>query len=282
MTGDGDGGGDLLLGHFLDDGIAPVARLAHAKSLVPASTETILPRSAKPDSRARARAVEWRIAPLVALTPLAACSGPLSTLDPAGPAASNIAILWWIMFWGSAVLFVLVMGLFAWAFWRPGALARFSLGQWVVGGGLIMPVIVLIALVTSAFVLGERLIPKPMENQPLRVHAMAHQWNWQFGYDDAEGQTLQLHIPAGTPVDVVVTTSDVIHSFWVPRLAGKIDAIPGHENVLRIEADRPGTYRGVCAEFCGDGHTRMRFTVIAHEPEQYEAARAAAIARAGR
>ena len=214
--------------------------------------------------------------------PLAACSGPLSTLDPAGPAASNIAILWWIMFWGAAALFLLVGALYAFAFYRPQALARFSVGQWIVGGGLIMPTIVLTALVTAAFVLGERLIPKPMEDQPPRVYAMAHQWSWQFGYDDAEGQTLQLHIPAGAPVDVVVTTSDVIHSFWVPRLAGKVDAIPGHENVLRIEADRPGTYRGVCAEFCGDGHTRMRFAVIAHAPEDYEAARAAAIARSGR
>lgn len=186
------------------------------------------------------------------------------------------------MFWGSLVLFLMVGILYALAFRRPKAMARYTVGQWIVGGGLIMPVVVLTALVAAAFVLGERLIPKPMEDEPPRVHAMAQQWSWQFGYDDVEGQTLQLHIPAGMPVDVVVTTSDVIHSFWVPRLAGKIDAIPGHENVLRIEADRPGTYRGVCAEFCGDGHTRMRFTVIAHAAEDYEAARAAAIARSRR
>jgi len=87
-----------------------------------------------------------------------------------------------------------------------------------------------------------------------------------------------LHIPAGQPVDVLVTSSDVIHSFWSPRLAGKIDAVPGHENVVRLTADRPGTYRGVCAEFCGVGHTDMHFSVVAHPPEEYAQALAEALA----
>jgi cytochrome c oxidase subunit 2 len=87
-----------------------------------------------------------------------------------------------------------------------------------------------------------------------------------------------LHLPAGTPVDIVVTSKDVIHAFWVPRLAGKIDAIPGRVNRLRIRADLPGRYEGLCNEFCGLDHANMRFAVIAHRPEDFSAALAQAAA----
>ena len=87
-----------------------------------------------------------------------------------------------------------------------------------------------------------------------------------------------LHLPAGTPVDIVVTSQDVIHAFWVPRLAGKIDAVPGRVNRLRIQADQPGRYEGLCNEFCGLGHAGMRFTVIVHRPEEFSAALAQAAA----
>ena len=81
-----------------------------------------------------------------------------------------------------------------------------------------------------------------------------------------------LHLPAGIPVDIVVTSRDVIHAFWIPRLAGKIDAVPGHVNLLRIQADEPGRYEGLCYEFCGLGHARMRFVVIVHPAEDFSAA----------
>ena len=76
-----------------------------------------------------------------------------------------------------------------------------------------------------------------------------------------------LYIPAGRPVDVIVTAEDVIHAFWVPQLAGKVDAIPGRRNLLRIEADRPGTHEGLCAEFCGLGHAAMRFELVAYDAD---------------
>ena len=123
--------------------------------------------------------------------------------------------------------------------------------------------------------------PEQIERPPLAVQANGRMWVWEFSYPSVEGPSLTtnvLHIPAGEIVDVRVTSSDVIHSFWSPRLAGKIDAVPGHENVVRLTAERPGTYRGVCAEFCGVGHTQMHFTVIAHPPEEYEQALADAIA----
>ena len=84
-------------------------------------------------------------------------------------------------------------------------------------------------------------------------------------------------LPAGTPVDIVVTSRDVIHAFWIPRLAGKIDVIPGRVNVLRIQADAPGRYEGRCAEFCGVGHAGMQFEVVVHPAADF----AAALAQAG-
>lgn len=212
---------------------------------------------------------------------LASCSGPLSTLEPAGPAAESIALLWWIMLFGSIVLFAIVVGLFGLAFIRPAWLSGISARNWIIHGGITMSSVVILLLLVAAFVLGERLIARPLADPPLQVQANGRMWVWEFSYPEADGQPVTmdvLHIPAGQPVDVVVTSSDVIHSFWSPRLAGKIDAIPGHENVVRLTADRPGTYGGVCAEFCGIGHTDMRFSVVAHPPEEYEQALAEALA----
>ena len=197
----------------------------------------------------------------------------MSTLNPAGPAAANIATLWWVMFWGAVVLFVLVIGLLALSFLRPSAIVAVKPAHWIIGGGLIMPVPILIGLLVAALILGEQLLPKPGGIAPLRIEAQASQWQWRFNYPEAPGgaDSEVLHIPAGEPVDVVVTSSDVIHSFWVPRLGGKIDAIPGHANTIRLQADEPGIYRGICAEYCGEGHETMSFVVEAHTPADYEA-----------
>jgi heme/copper-type cytochrome/quinol oxidase subunit 2 len=137
---------------------------------------------------------------------------------------------------------------------------------WIVGLGLAFPMVVLAALLAYGLAVGEGLIPREGADV-IHVGAQARRWVWTFTYDDAPGQETQgtLHIPAGRPVDVAITTTDVIHSFWVPRLAGKLDAIPGHVNILRIEADRPGTYEGVSAEFSGAGYDGFTFTVIAHD-----------------
>ena len=116
---------------------------------------------------------------------------------------------------------------------------------------------------------GERLLPR---GDAVVVEAHAYQWGWRFTHPGGVETEAELHIPAGQPVEVVVSSADVIHAFWVPRLAGKIDAIPGRENRLRIEATEPGRYAGTCAEFCGLGHAVMRFAVVAHAAEEWEAA----------
>jgi len=202
---------------------------------------------------------------------LAGCSGDLSTLDPAGPRAANLATLWWIMLAGSAVLFALVMVLFALVYLRRDWLARLTPGQWIIGGGLIMPIPVLVGLTGTALVLGEQLLPHG--EVEVRVAAEGRQWDWTFSYPDAPGVEPGniLHLPAGMPVDIIVTSADVIHSFWVPRLGGKIDAIPGHTNVIRLQADAPGTYWGQNAEYNGVGHDNMIFQVHVHSPEDFTA-----------
>jgi cytochrome c oxidase subunit 2 len=213
---------------------------------------------------------------------LCGCAGPYSTLDPSGPAAASIARLWWVMLAGSVVLFALMLGLFAMAWLRPGFGRALAPQRWVLLGGLALPAVVLVPLVAYALVAGERLLPLPGINPP-RIEVHAERWGWTMRYPDHGGVVGKgvLHLPAGVPVDLVVTSSDVIHSLWIPRLAGKMDAIPGRVNVLRLQADTPGRYAGECAEFCGTGHGGMRFDVIVHPAADFAAALAAPGATAG-
>ena len=209
----------------------------------------------------------------VTLGTLSGCTGDLSMLDPGGPAAQSIATLWWVMLITFTAIFVFVMTLLALAL-RPAGSGIFpALAErvWIIGLGLVFPAVILLSLLAYGLWIGERLIPRA-GGEVTRIEAEARSWAWRFTYDGDAGRTTQdvLHIPAGRPVDIAITTADVIHSFWVPRLAGKLDAIPGHVNVLRIEADAPGTYAGLSAEFSGRGYDNHRFTVIAHGPEDWQ------------
>ncbi|MDH4441592.1 MAG: cytochrome c oxidase subunit II [Rhizobium sp.] len=197
----------------------------------------------------------------------------MSALDPAGPYAGAIADLWWLMLAGSTLIFALVIMLFGLVLYRPGFGRSLSPRHWMLFGGLLLPVPVLLALMVYGMAKGEYLIGA-WQNEPVvtRVEAHASMWNWEFRYPDvgdAVSSTGILHVPAGVVVEVSATSTDVIHSFWIPRLAGKIDAIPGHTTRLRIKADTPGRYGGVCAEYCGTGHAAMSFTVEAHPPGAY-------------
>lgn len=143
---------------------------------------------------------------------------------------------------------------------------------WIWGFGLGFPMVTLAALTGYGLVIGERLLPRPTPGL-VTVGAEARQWVWTFRYADDPDRLTEgvLHIPAGRPVDVRITSLDVIHSFWVPQLAGKLDAIPGHVNTLRIEAARPGTYAGQSAEFSGTGYAGHVFSVTAHDPASWAA-----------
>ncbi|MHA6723912.1 cytochrome c oxidase subunit II [Sphingomonas sp. RS2018] len=187
----------------------------------------------------------------------------MSTIDPAGPHAASVARLWWIMLAGATLLALLVFVLLAAAFRRRGrGVARE--GLWLGWLGLAMPCAVLAALLVYALLLGGRMLPTAAPDT-VTIGVEARRYAWAFTYPGRASTENVLHIPAGRPVDLSITATDVIHSVWVPRLAGKMDAIPGHTNTLRIVAARPGTYRGECAEYCGVGHREHGFTVVAHD-----------------
>lgn len=204
-----------------------------------------------------------RRAPLILPVALGGCAGPLSTLDPGGPIASDIAGLWWAMLIGAGVLTLFVLGLLTIGWGRARAI---NARLWTQGLGVWFSLAILTVILGAGLWVGERILPRADGSTTVQAHAL--QWGWQFSYTDATGaeveSTYTLHIPAGQPVDVLVTSEDVIHSFWVPQLAGKIDAIPGRVNRARLQADAPGTFAGLCAEFCGVGHAHMRFDVVAH------------------
>lgn len=217
----------------------------------------------------------WAIAALAAS--LAGCdsAGPLSALDPAGPGAAPITRVWWVMFWGSMVLTagLTTLGLLAALRRRRGPAPEEGEARgrrWLVGGGLVLPGVVIAALLWWGMRAGHALLPLPGAGPVFTVEVVARQWQWEVHYPQhplAPRERNQIRIPAGQPVDVRLRTADVIHGFWVPRLGGKLDAIPGRTNVIRLQADAPGIYRGVCAEYCGTGHARMAMEVHAHPPE---------------
>jgi cytochrome c oxidase subunit 2 len=141
--------------------------------------------------------------------------------------------------------------------------------RWLIWGGIVLPLILLaIAFGSTIQTLAAMTAPK---DTPLSIHVTGRQWWWQVDYHDQGIATAnELHIPVGVPVEIVLQTGDVIHSFWVPQLHGKMDAIPGRINTLTIQADEAGTYRGECAEYCGLQHAHMGFMVIAESQEAFD------------
>ncbi|MFN4183373.1 MAG: cytochrome c oxidase subunit II [Hyphomonas sp.] len=198
---------------------------------------------------------------------LAGCAGELSVLAPEGPAAAQVAELWWVMLAGAVLIFAGVMALALYAF-KPTRGAGPSPKLLLIGGGLIFPVVTMIALLIWALMRGEQLVARE-NSEFLTLNAHSAQWSWSFSYPAGETTEGVLHVPAGEPFLVRITSEDVIHSFWVPRLGGKMDAVPGRTNLLVLRADRPGIYRGICAEYCGIGHTQMVFEVHAHPRDIY-------------
>jgi len=148
--------------------------------------------------------------------------------------------------------------------------ARFA-SRWIVGLGVVLPAVLLVGVLVIS-VSTMRSISRAAPRGSTIIEVVGYQFWWAATYPD-EGVTVanELHIPAGEPVELRITSADVIHSFWVPELHGKLDGLPETTNTLTIEADEPGVYGGVCAEFCGIQHANMGFLVIADEPSDYDA-----------
>jgi cytochrome c oxidase subunit 2 len=142
---------------------------------------------------------------------------------------------------------------------------------WVVVGGAVLPALV----ITAVWLLTVRslgVLAGPTAPAALRIDVIGHDWWWEVRYPHHGFTTAnEIHIPVGQPVQLVLTSTDVIHSFWVPQLQGKMDLTPGRVTTLWLRADSPGEYRGQCAEFCGVQHAKMAFLVIAQPPDQFDA-----------
>lgn len=218
-----------------------------------------------------------RTAGLLLPLALAGCTGELSSLDPVGPAATATSLLWWGMFGYFTLVLIFIVVLWFYAMRRdPGDLdhpgAQRVNNRWVFWGGLVLPGVSVVAVLAFGLPAGYSMLPvPPEEGEAVQVHVTGHQWWFEVTYPDTDirldGRVV---IPAGVPIDFHLGSADVIHAFWVPRLGGKLDMVPGHINVLRLQADEPGTYRGICAEFCGRDHAHMRFEVEAVPPDEFE------------
>jgi len=200
---------------------------------------------------------------------LFACEGPQSALAPAGRAADRIADLFWGMTIGGAIIWlaVVALALYAMSDARP-VFAERAANRLIVVGGVVLPTIVLAGSLVYALSLLPDLLAPAGDGAP-RVRITGEQYWWRVRYLREDGGVElanELRLARGTPVELELESRDVVHSFWVPSLAGKVDMIPGRRTRLRLDPTRTGVYRGVCAEYCGTSHAFMALRVVVSEP----------------
>jgi cytochrome c oxidase subunit 2 len=222
---------------------------------------------------------------LAAPTPVP--EAPHRVLDAMGPQAAHIVDLWRLFVVVCAVVFGLVLAVLLVALWRaprateqaPPDLSS-TLGpergpRRTVTAAVAVSTLLLLALVVAS-VFTDRALARLSLVDAVNIEVTAHQWWWSARYVNGPVSDLvetanEIHVPVGRPVVVTLNSDDVIHSLWLPNLAGKRDLIPGRTSVVAFRADRPGTYRGQCAEFCGYQHALMGLLVVADPPEQFQA-----------
>jgi cytochrome c oxidase subunit 2 len=219
-------------------------------------------------------------AALVVAVSAAGCGGQQSIVAPRSHQTHVIALVWWWMLGASVVVFAGAAGLLVLAFARRrkeglpvfGKRERVAEGM-VIVFGILVPLVVLLALFGATDIYAIRYTQAPAAGSTrMTVDVVGHQWWWEVRYPGSSAVTAnEVHIPTGERVQVVATTADVIHSLWVPRLARKIDMIPGRENRILLETPDAGTYLGQCSEFCGLQHAHMRLTVVAQAPASFQA-----------
>jgi cytochrome c oxidase subunit II len=203
------------------------------------------------------------------------CGGVQSTLNPAGREAERIAVLFWWMTCSAVVIWLAVIALTiyaarAWSEARNQRRDRFL----IIGGGAVIPTVVL----TVLLVYGLAPIPvllAPAPEGSLRIIVSGEQWWWRVRYFPPGGQAFELaneiRLPVGEPVQFQLDSPDVIHSFWIPSLAGKMDMIPGRVTYLAVQPTKTGVFRGACAEYCGTSHAMMNFYVEVMKKEDFSA-----------
>lgn len=209
------------------------------------------------------------------LMALEGCSGEQSAFAGLGPVSSRISLLMWIMFIAAVLITALICLLLLVSLAGPSRW-RYKLAREksVVWGGIVFPVVTLSALLIYGFSvlrMGEKL---SRSQEPVRISVVGEQWWWRVIYRQADGRTTEsaneVRVPVGRLVEIELSSADVIHSFWLPAYAGKVDMIPGRINKLHFIADKPGIVRGQCAEYCGGAHALMAFYTVALAPDDYE------------
>jgi len=215
--------------------------------------------------------------------------------DPLGPQARSAADIYWIMFVAAVIVLVIVDGGLVYAGLkfrdRPGHVAKQFHGHNVLE--LLWTVIPTFMVISFSVLSFQKLtVMNDMSNPGMVMNVQGQQWSWTFSYPQEDRFKLidntylsvgeELHIPVNTKVLLKLSSKDVIHSFWVPNIGGKKDAVPGRPTEIWIQADKPGTYRGQCFEFCGTGHADMLITLVAHAQNDYSTWAADAVKEANR
>jgi cytochrome c oxidase subunit 2 len=217
-------------------------------------------------------------------------SAQQTMLDPAGPQSGRIATLWWFLTGLLSTIFIAVIAVLIWALTRthrgieqeplerthvPSAETERRLSR-VVTSAVVGTVLILMILIVISVAAGKGVSDLRLSPNPIAIEVTGNQWWWYVRYlnDDASRIVVtanEIHVPVGRPVMIRGTSQDVIHSFWVPNLHGKVDLIPSKTTTEWIRADRPGHFRGQCAEFCGMQHAHMALWVVAEPEEQFNA-----------
>jgi cytochrome c oxidase subunit 2 len=214
---------------------------------------------------------------------LGGCSGVQSPLNPAGAQAGSVFSLFAVMLVVCGAMYLIVLGVLVWAILRrnprgaDNAPTQVPLADRPLSRGLVAWLIIVLAglsvlIVASFFV--ERDLASARARETLIVRVTGHQWWWRIEYRDPSSGTWietanELHLPAGRTARIELGSADVIHSFWVPNVAGKIDVIPGRANSVDVTPRRTGWFRGQCAEFCGLQHAHMAFDVKVESPAEF-------------
>lgn len=216
------------------------------------------------------------VGPMAMLALLAGCSDVQSALAPMGAEAARITLLAHVLFAGAAVVMLVVLVAVGIAMHGPHNARRLlAADRTVLLGGIAFPVVTLTALLAYGVWVMRASIAPADAPATLRIEVVGEQWWWRLAYLDPQGGRFasanEIRVPVGREVEFTLRSADVIHSFWVPSLGGKVDMIPGRTNVLRATAARPGIYRGQCAEYCGGAHALMALEVIAMPEAEFAA-----------
>ncbi len=222
---------------------------------------------------------------------LTGCAGhEQSVVDPSGPQAGKIAVLWWFFLWLLTAIFVIVLALTLWTLMRrhrgieqepletthlPSEETESRLTR-VVTAATIATVVILFILLGASIFTGKAVADLGNTKNGMVIELTGNQWWWQVQYDNPDASRVlmtanEIHIPVGRPIMILGRSNDVIHSFWVPNLHGKRDLIPSRVTTEWIQADHAGAFRGQCAEFCGLQHAHMAMWVIAEPEAKFDA-----------